>query len=429
MKLNGFNIKKVGDIWLFDTLRRLPDRQRKRFRTKEEAVAYAEEVRKRIEEYGLKSVLSPLQQADAALALQTLAKDHCKVSLNSAAEFYVKHNGTTNKTCSEVYAEILTKMKADKSLKQDEYVRKNPSTMKQFLELHGDRNIATVSSLEIEDFLETVRPINDPEGFLSKSGILERFRSIRKMFRYAKKKKYISLNPMEAVEAPTEDMHHPTILTVEQAQSLVDHAKTPEYRYFLPYVCFALYCGVRSRELQRLKWSNVKWDENVVSLTYDITKKPRTRNIPIPLNVQKLLLRWSDGMDTEGKYVLDIPREGIQRSDARKDGACNFSQRWKKFTKSAGFKVWPSNCMRHSFASYLLKTSGENTTLVQDRMGHTKTRVLFSHYIACTPSRDDSLDYFMVGLDKSDIDLKKYKGDSVYIKEWEQVLRALNLAR
>lgn len=432
MKYNDFLLEKRDGMWFLDTLRKLPKRQRKTFGTKQEAVDYADSLRKKIEEYGVKSVLSPHQQADALTALKVLADANCSSTLTSAAEFFAKHNGIVTKTVYEVYEELNAEKQASKL--STEYKRKFGTGFKQFVEEFGDVPVGKVTHLDIDHFLKSVKGIEDPDSPLSDDSIHERFRSIRMLFRHAIYKRYMTINPLTFLKAPPMPKHHPQILTIDQARSLVETAMTAEFIEFLPLVVFGLFCGARPAEILRLKWRDVKLDENSVSLTYMITKKANTRNVPIPLNANLLLDIFTDRRLSEhdmDKHVLDLTRKGNTRSDARTDGAVNFSQRFKAFTKAAGFKSWPANACRHSYASYLLKVSGDDRSLVQDRMGHSKVSTTFNHYIASTPSRQNCLDYWLIGgkIVKQNTDLSKWRNGAGNITNWTEVLKYLNLTR
>jgi integrase len=57
----------------------------------------------------------------------------------------------------------------------------------------------------------------------------------------------------------------------------------------------------------------------------------------------------------------------------------NLRRRTAKVREEAGFTGWPSNAMRHSFASYLLALC-KDAPRVAHEMGHQSSGMLFQNY-------------------------------------------------
>ena len=56
-----------------------------------------------------------------------------------------------------------------------------------------------------------------------------------------------------------------------------------------------------------------------------------------------------------------------------------YRRRFAEAVKAAGIESWPSNALRHSFASYHLAFH-QNAAATALQLGHTDSRLLFEHY-------------------------------------------------
>lgn len=170
----------------------------------------------------------------------------------------------------------------------------------------------------------------------------------------------------------------PSILTVDQAARLLNAAREHEELKLLPAVTLGLFCGIRTEELKRLEWNNIKDSESspIVTISGAIAKKRRIRHVEIPSNA----LKW---------LSLCMEREGrITYSEINDD----YQKRFRRLLKLAGFlkqdaegkwqSTWDANAMRHSFGSYHFALYG-NSLETSRQLGHRASdQVLFDHYRA-----------------------------------------------
>jgi integrase len=413
-------------------------RRRIKFDSQKEADAHATELRKKIELHGIKSMLTAPQQADALTALTTLAEANLKVKLTEVAAFYARHHGTTGETLDNVFKLWKASLKAKG--RRDKYTDNLLTPLSQLLDIYGRRVMATISKRELDGFFDAVKGLEDPDKPLSPASKHYRYRYARALWSYAKKKEHIGINPFDELEAPELPATNPEVLTVRQAAALIHTARTvSEFKPFLAYCTLGLFCGIRSEELAKLKWSDLR--DDTVHITDEISKKCRVRSVPIPRNAQLILEEVTDSVSNDD-FILNLPRVGPDnkwmREHKREDGAINFWHRWKAFTKAAGVDPWPSNALRHSFGSYLYKISGNDARLVQDRMGHEQRQTLMNHYIQATPSRLECLEYWKIGAARQIEDALprtppvSFDGEGRIVPmepDWPAILKVLNLAR
>lgn len=135
---------------------------------------------------------------------------------------------------------------------------------------------------------------------------------------------------------------------------------------FLPYVALLLLTGMRRGELLALSWRNVDYTEGVIHVKQalsdgqikDKTKGKKDRLIPIY---------------PELKAVLEmIPKTGtmVITSDGKKPMTINqFHHRFRKFIDSIGIEYKSPHKLRHSIATYMVK-SGIPLPIVQNILGH-----------------------------------------------------------
>ena len=117
--------------------------------------------------------------------------------------------------------------------------------------------------------------------------------------------------------------------------------------------------GLRRAELERLDWSDVHFDADLIEVTAQKSKTARRRFVKMQPNLRGWLLpvRKHSGQVTPDNFEnqLDAARE------------------------AAGITQWPDNGLRHSFASYHL-AHFKNAAELALEMGHTNSGLIFNHY-------------------------------------------------
>ena len=102
----------------------------------------------------------------------------------------------------------------------------------------------------------------------------------------------------------------------------------------MPYVAISLFAGLRAAELQKLDWAEIDLDGGHIEVTAAKSKTSRRRLVPVADNLRA----WLEPLAQIAGPVAPI---GLRK---RFDGV----------KEAAGFKVWESNSMRHTFGSYRL---------------------------------------------------------------------------
>ena len=131
----------------------------------------------------------------------------------------------------------------------------------------------------------------------------------------------------------------------------------------LPLLAIGAFAGLRTAELLRLEWSNLKFSgKGSVEVTARKAKSAKRRVITMSDNLRAWLEPYAA---STGKLW--------QTSESA------FHKASKKVGIAAGLPKWPQNGLRHSFASYHLAKHQDAPRLALD-MGHISPKMIFDHY-------------------------------------------------
>src|SRR5947207_13985612 len=126
-----------------------------------------------------------------------------------------------------------------------------------------------------------------------------------------------------------------------------------------PYVSIVAFAGLRRAELERLDWSDVHFDSDLIEVTAEKAKTARRRFVRVQPNLREWLLPVRK---RKGAVVCD-----------------NFRKQFDAAREAAKIAEWPDNALRHSFASYHLAHFKDAAALALE-MGHTDSGMIFDHY-------------------------------------------------
>lgn len=213
-------------------------------------------------------------------------------------------------------------------------------------------NIAQITSTDIETWLKTIkargRTWNNYRG------------AFCTLFSYARGKGMLprgQKTEAELVARATENTGEIGIYTPTSLQNLLS---VTEER-FVPFVALGAFAGIRTAEIRRMDWRDIRMDDGHIIMTRGKTKTAQRRIIPI----QPCLREWLE------PYVQP---EGPVAPVYRRDGT--FLRAFRKGLPEGTKLV--HNGLRHSYASYRLAVikSAEQVAL---EMGNSP-RKLFSNY-------------------------------------------------
>jgi integrase len=280
-----------------------------------------------------------------------------KKTIRDATQFYVDHLRASERSCTvkELLGELLD-AKASKGVSV-RHLDDLKQRVGKFADKFGDRIVATITSREVEEWLDSLNV-----GAQTRNHYLA---AVRLAFNFAMRRKYATENPTEAIEEANVPPVPPGILTVEQAAQLLENA-SPE---ILPYIAIGLFAGLRTAELQRLDWSEIDFDSNLIEVKAEKSKTAQRRHVQIQPNLREWLL----------------PLRKLKGSVTPTDG---FRESFKQARVAAGITEWPDNALRHSFASYHMARFERSAAETAMELGHHDARITYRHYRELVKPRD-----------------------------------------
>jgi integrase/recombinase XerD len=243
-----------------------------------------------------------------------------------------------------------------------------------YLKRKGIRDPLQTGKFDVRAFLLTLRSAG-----LSAKTIVRNLVAIRTFFRFLVQEGMLQVNPVEELESPKVAKNLPEILTMKEAERLVEqpNLQTPlgiRDRAMLE-VLYAT--GMRVSELTRLPIHQVNLEAGYVLL---YGKGSKERIVPLGAEAMKWVTRYLTEVrqklvKAKGSGYLFLTRSGKEMSRQM------FWKNLKAYALRAGLrkKISP-HLLRHSFASHLLE-GGADLRSVQMMLGHSdiSTTQMYTH--------------------------------------------------
>lgn len=369
-------------------------RERKQFKTRPDAEDHAEKAYSGFKKQGHDFfTLSDEERRAVAVCLPQLRQ--AKITLGDAVRFALERMRSEgrDKTVQHLVAELVHSKEqrfARGDLRERSF-RDFKERAEKFALAFADRIAAEVTGQQIKDWQngQKLGPRSN-QNYLAVIG---------EVYKYALQKRYVSFSPLDDLTdvdrkelcGSGNDEGEPSVLTPDQAGTLLNAALAHPELELLPAVILGLFCGLRTEELKRLDWASVRPLEThpVVTISAKVAKKRRIRHVDIPANARLWLslVAKQEGPIAPNKHTND------------------FQKRFQKLHRLAGFgtrsgkgeweSTWENNAMRHSFGSYHYALHG-NSLETSRQMGHKASdQVLFDHYRALA-TKSQAQAYFAI---------------------------------
>jgi integrase len=323
---------------------------RKFFRTRAEAEAEALRQKTLLERHGREAVaLSKGELSEFITAKQKLAE--YGETISDAVKYrvdYLQRVRRSGITVAQFADEVLAAKRKD-GLSQ-EYTDDLQLRLRRFCQDFGQRAIAGITVEEIDNWLRDLK--GSPKSranYRANIGVL---------FSYATKRRILDFNPVLHTAKPKLIDKAPEIFNVDELRALLETAaqQAPDV---LPMLAIGAFAGLRDAEIQRLDWSEIDLARGHIEVKAQKAKSARRRIVPIQPNLAAWL-RPHSGM--KGAVVPKAARGKIERVRG-----------------AAGLTQWPTNGLRHSYASYRLAAI-HDAPRVASELGHTSPQMLYSTY-------------------------------------------------
>jgi integrase len=268
-------------------------------------------------------------------------------TIADAVDHYHRYLEANQRSCrpARCVDELLKAKRADGKSKR--YLNDLAYRLVRFAMAFPNQMIATITTAQIDDWLRSLN--------LSPQSRKNYRRVVHTLFEFAITRGYAVQNPVEKTAKVDVPAKEPGILTVQQTARLLESA-SPDV---LPYVAIGAFAGLRRAELERLDWSEVHFDDDLIEVKALKSKTAMRRFVTLQPNLREWLLPVRKH---RGKVTPD-----------------DFQDQFDAAREAAGITDWPDNALRHSFASYHLAHFGDPNKLALE-MGHTNVQTTYSHY-------------------------------------------------
>lgn len=237
-----------------------------------------------------------------------------------------------------------------------------------FLQQKG-KSLAELSAIQKKDIQEFLVHLYTLK--MHKSSMARKLSCLRSFFRFMLQKKFITENPMLGVRNPKQEIHHPTMLNVDQVFSMLDEENAEEegaFYYRDNALLELLYgSGLRISEALGLNVQDVNREGETIKV---FGKGSKERIVPLSDTCRKALAAWLEKRNTltveRGEKAFFVGKRGkrLNRREANRI--------IEMYRQKAGIATRVSaHDLRHSFATHLLE-GGADLRSVQELLGHSK---------------------------------------------------------
>jgi integrase len=241
------------------------------------------------------------------------------------------------------------------------------NTTSQFLKIVGNKPLNSISIGDIELFKsERLKKVN-------KVTLNIDIRTLKALFNLAIKWEMIKENPCQYVQQYSVNEKEKLNFEDFEIKRVLDLIEDIKYKNI---VIFAIYTGCRISEILNIQWSDIDFNERIVTIRNKPNFKTKTgaiRKIPISDKLYVVLDKmFKRNNENENKiYNLYNPDDYLfTNSNGVKNEYSYVSMKFKKYLRMAGLnEKYHFHCLRHTFISNLIK-KGVNVNYVMELAGH-----------------------------------------------------------
>ena len=228
------------------------------------------------------------------------------------------------------------------------------------------RFIHTLTAAEIEDFLSSRGAAGTQVKFFNK---------LRPLFRYARRRRFLAIDPFENIEPASIEYQEIEIYTPEELQRMLVVAEQL-YSDLVPFLTLMTFGFMRTEELLPrfkndivLEWGAFDWQEKQIFVPHSVAKKAKNhggndRSIPF----SPALLHWIEPYVKENGRIVEREKVAALRA-------------LKKIRTKAGVRDI-ANGLRHSCLTYWMAANGEESIGTVARWSGNSPAIAKRHYVA-----------------------------------------------
>ncbi|MCX6138696.1 MAG: site-specific integrase [Ignavibacteriales bacterium] len=242
------------------------------------------------------------------------------------------------------------------------------SAVKSFITLCGDKQLDKYSLQDVEQF----KHFHLSRG-LSPHTVNISYRAVKTLFNFGIRHEYILKSPFSKSSQIKTPQRLPVYMSSEDFQKLLS---VVDEQILRDIFTFAALTGMRLNEITNLRWSNVDFKKNQMTLENTdtfTTKSGKIRTVPMHGDVVSILQRIQKEQPALG-YVF-CKRSGYKFAGTYVSHKFKKSVRLAKLNEALHF-----HSLRHTCASHLV-SAGVSLYVVQNILGHSNvsTTMIYSH--------------------------------------------------
>jgi len=255
-------------------------------------------------------------------------------------------------------------IKYQKEVKNKRSWKRDVIALDNIIKLFGDKKLSEITIKDIDDYKE-LRLKQVTPGTVNRE-----LQVLRHLFNQAASwDKFFNKNPVSESGLLSLNNQVERILTYEEEQRLL----TASPAHLKAILICALNTGMRKGEIITLKWSNVDFNNNLITIDHENNKSKRSKKIPINSTLRQLLLELKLKSGGNEYVYLNSNTEPYTRQDSL--------NRVFEIVKSlADIKGLRFHDLRHTAATRMIE-NGANIVAVSKILGHSdiKTTMRYTH--------------------------------------------------
>lgn len=248
--------------------------------------------------------------------------------------------------------------------------RRDRIAAKAILEKFGNEiSLADVSSQRLASYRDVRMKQVTP------STIQKEFALLSHLFNVARKEWGLPIsNPVGEITRPKINNGRTRFLTTEEAQKLLDAARTSRNKKLYHYLLLMMHTGMRPSEAAGLKWENIDLEARLVKL---YVTKTEMRFVPLTQKAAETLQSILPD-DCQGDTLVFLPNDCHLTTLLKNRPNLYFRKAFDTVRKKVGLDDVHLHDLRHTAASHLLMAGADLRTLAEI-LGH-KTLQMVHRY-------------------------------------------------
>lgn len=265
-----------------------------------------------------------------------------------------------------------------KTVKQSTLTTYQYKVTKYLLPYLGEVELRAVTQKDMQEWIQKLS-----DTTLSSTTIHTIFQTVQRYFEQAVNEAVLEANPCKGVVLPKKEAKKIQPLTIQEQKQLEETAAVEKNGKL---VLFALQTGLRIGELAGLRWEDIDFSNNLISVRHTYQRvlsegqgtelqlgRPKTRAserlLPLSEKVKAWLLSWKPEQTQE--FVFQV---GDRPMEPRL-----ITYHFQRICAKAGVKGCHFHQLRHTFATRLLENRG-TIAGISALLGHASTQMTLDIY-------------------------------------------------